>query len=66
MYLRWFPCTDCARAIIQSGITDLVCSIPDFKDERWGEDFKISFEMLKECGINLRYDGIVTTDMFGE
>ncbi len=56
MYIRWFPCTDCARGIIQSGIKKLVCSKPDFTDERWGADFKISHEMLEECGITLEFE----------
>lgn len=55
MYINWFPCADCARAIIQSGIKKLVCGEPNFNDERWGEYFKVSYEMLKECGIHLEY-----------
>lgn len=55
MYLMWFPCTDCARAIIQSGINKLICKKPDFDDERWGEQFRISLEMLTECNIIIEY-----------
>jgi dCMP deaminase len=50
-----FPCDDCARAIIQSGIRKLVCYKPDFNDVRWGEKFKISYEMLTEVGIEIIY-----------
>lgn len=53
IYLKWFPCTDCTRAIIQAGLTTMVCSVPNFEDERWGEDFKISAQMLKEAGIKV-------------
>ena len=53
IYLKWFPCTDCARGIIQSGITQMVCSVPDFEMPRWGEDFKISALMLEEAGIDI-------------
>jgi dCMP deaminase len=55
MYLKWFPCVSCTRAIIQSGITKIVCCKPDFNDVRWGAQFKISLEMLEECGIELIY-----------
>lgn len=55
MYLFWFPCTDCARAIIQSGIREIYCDKPNFQDERWGEDFKISDQMFKEAGIKMNY-----------
>ena len=54
MYLCWFPCPDCARAIIQSGISKLVYKDLDFSDERWGEGFKKSWEMLVECGVTLQ------------
>lgn len=55
MYVKWFPCETCTRAIIQSGISKLVCCEPDFNDKRWGESFKIAYEMLNECGVELKY-----------
>lgn len=55
MYLHWFPCVDCARAIIQSGISTLVCIQPDFSQEKWGEEFKISLEMLEEAKVVIKY-----------
>jgi dCMP deaminase len=55
MYLKWFPCVDCARAIIQSGIKRVVCTKPDFEDKRWGDSFKLSYELLSECGVELTY-----------
>lgn len=48
MYLPWYPCADCARAIIQSGITTIVCTEPDWNDNIWAEDFAIVKEMLQE------------------
>lgn len=55
MHLPWYPCCDCARAIAQSGISDLVCYRPDFSDARWGEDFKISEVILSESGVEVEY-----------
>jgi dCMP deaminase len=50
-----FPCSNCAKGLIQVGIKELITSKPDFNHERWGEDFKYSFEMLKEVGIHIIY-----------
>lgn len=55
MFLRWFPCSDCARAIIQSGIKKVICDKPDLTTPKWGEHFKITLEMFKECHIEVEY-----------
>lgn len=51
IYLPWYPCADCARAIVQSGIRTMVATVPDFNDPRWGEDFKVSATVLAEGGV---------------
>ena len=48
MYLMWFPCAPCARAIIQCGIKRLVCYKPDMNNKKWGEDFKVALDLLEE------------------
>lgn len=53
MYLQWYPCADCARAIIQSGITRIVCKEPDWNHDRWGESFKMVKDMLTEVGMDV-------------
>jgi len=59
LYVNGFPCADCARAIIQSGITMLVCYNPEengrWKEERWKENHIVSREMLNEVGIDIIY-----------
>jgi len=55
MYLNWFPCVDCARAISQSGIIEIICEEPDLNDPTWGDDFKITIEMMVESGVSIRY-----------
>lgn len=55
IYLPWFPCVDCARAIVQAGITELVCFEPDFADAQWGGGFKVSAELLEEAGVRVRF-----------
>ena len=50
-----FCCSDCARAIIQSGIKRIVIKQPDWENERWKEDCKIAKEMLDECDIKIDF-----------
>lgn len=55
MYLPWFPCMDCARAIIQAGIIELIATEPNLNDPKWGEDFKRVKAMLSEAGVAVRF-----------
>jgi len=48
-----YPCCDCCRALIQSGIKTLITIVPNYEDPRWGEDFKISTTMFKEAGVDV-------------
>lgn len=57
MYLNWYPCTDCARAMILAGISRVVCREPDWLDPRWGDDFAIVQEMLSEAEVAVRFIG---------
>ena len=53
MYMTMFPCSDCARAIIQSGITKIITPTPDVEHETWGPHFKASLMMLDEAGVEV-------------
>jgi dCMP deaminase len=55
IYLPWFPCVGCARAIVQTGIVELVAMMPDLADLKWGEDFAVSLEMFEEARIAVLY-----------
>ena len=55
MYLPWFPCVDCARAIVQAGVVELIAMMPDLGDPQWGEAFAVSIELLEEAGVVVRY-----------
>ncbi len=55
MYLPWFPCMDCARAIVQSGIEALVAMEPNVGDPKWGEDFKRAISLFKEAGVAVNW-----------
>lgn len=50
------PCADCAKAIIQAGITEVVVNDTPFpgKGEHWEQQIKIAQEMFQEVGVCLR------------
>lgn len=53
IYVQMYPCADCARAIIQVGIKEVV--IPNtYLPERWTESCEVASEMFKEAGVKVR------------
>lgn len=50
-----FPCVDCCKALIQSGIDTIITESPDLENPRWGQDFIISLEMLEEAQVKIIY-----------
>ena len=54
MYLPWFPCCDCARAIAQAGVAVLVARPHSVHEPRWGEQFAVSAQILDEAGVVVR------------
>jgi len=61
MYTIAMPCADCARAIIQSGITTLVFT--DWWEKQgisddWSKSVAVAQKMLHDCGITMElYNG---------
>ena len=53
--VTFFPCSECARALIQVGVDTIVAPKPDFNNLKYSESFKYSLEMLNEIGINIIY-----------
>ena len=49
----FFPCIDCARAIVASGISTLVTYSPPLDDPVWGASFPRSRVILEEGGVTL-------------
>jgi dCMP deaminase len=54
-YLAWFPCMDCARALVQSGIVELVAHRPNEDDPKWGKEFTAALTLFGETGMEVRY-----------
>jgi dCMP deaminase len=48
-----YPCADCARAIIQTGITRVVAPEPELA--RWDSSHKIATVMFSEAGIKVNH-----------
>ena len=60
------PCADCARAIINSGITTVYCKseCTTKNKEKWIESQEMSKQMLGECGVDvIYYDSNLTSEM---
>ena len=55
IYVPWYPCMDCARAIVQSGISKLVCYHPDWDDPVWKDDFREVPHLLREARIEVTF-----------
>jgi dCMP deaminase len=53
IYSTLYPCADCARAIIQSGITKIVAPEPNWDDFQWGNHYRVAEEMFFEAEINV-------------
>lgn len=48
-----FPCSSCTKLLIQAGIRKIYSLSPDYDNPIWGNDAKISEEMLAEVGIDV-------------
>jgi dCMP deaminase len=55
IYVYGLPtCSECAKAVIQSGIKTVVVVASDIdKSEVWKESWELSKSMLTEAGINI-------------
>lgn len=54
--VNMFPCLECARMIVQSGIKHVVAIAPDMtkeRDMRWADEYRRSEELFQECGVEL-------------
>ena len=57
MYVTWFPCSPCARGIIQAGILEVIGKEPDWNNPKWGEDWKVAKEMFFEAEVKINFLG---------
>jgi dCMP deaminase len=53
-YVDLFPCMDCARGLVQSGIVEVICTEqPD--NPRWGESQSRASRLFAEVGVPVRF-----------
>jgi len=57
MTTTFFPCIDCARAIVEAGFRCLDAPPPAFEDPVWGASFERSQVILQEGGVEIRIVG---------
>jgi dCMP deaminase len=57
LYSTWFPCAECARMIIQCGISTVVGYEPDLTHPKYGEEFKVALQMFEEGGVTVVFVG---------
>lgn len=50
----FFPCNECAKMIIQCGITEVIAAIPQQVPDIWNKKSEISKMMFKEAGVTFR------------
>lgn len=69
VYVNFLPCADCARAIIQAGIKEVVVHkkfSEAYQTNQFDESHKATLEMLNEVDINvIWWDGEVVTQIVG-
>ena len=53
----FFPCIDCARAIVVAGIARVISPPPAYDDPVWGVAFLRSRIILEEAGVQLDLGG---------
>jgi dCMP deaminase len=65
MYVLGVPCMDCARAIVQSGIEEVIVhDAMTIKYEKWEEHHKRTMVLFLECGVKIRlYRGKIITEI---
>ncbi len=52
IYVDLFPCNECAKAIIQAGIKEVVYLSDKYKD---ADNNIVSRKLLEECGVKIRH-----------
>lgn len=47
-----YPCSSCAKSLIQAGVVRIISPMPDTND-RWAEEAKFSELMFREAGVEV-------------
>jgi dCMP deaminase len=55
LYVTFPPCSQCASAIIQAGVAQIVCPDPAHAPERWRNSFLSASNLFYEAGVKVLY-----------
>jgi dCMP deaminase len=57
MYCPWYACSDCARAIIQAGVVEVVGHDTELhkRSPHWQDSIRVAYQMLEEAGVKMRH-----------
>ena len=54
-YVTFPPCSQCAAALIQAGVSEVICPNPDNAPDRWRAIFMLANEMLNDAGVTILF-----------
>ena len=54
-YVTWPPCSQCASALIQAGVSKVICPRVSTTPERWKDNFVLAGNLLYEAGVTVMY-----------
>ena len=54
-FVTLFPCADCMRALLQSGVIEIICPQPNWEDESYKESFAVAREMANEAEVTITW-----------
>ena len=62
-YITGIPCMDCARALVQSGIVEVIYHVvKKYDSDLWNEHSKRTLQLFHEAGVSIReYTGDIIT-----
>ena len=55
MAVNWYPCAECARAIVEAGIVELIASEPDWTNEKWNASWLAAKDILKSAKVPVTF-----------
>ena len=55
LYVTFPPCSQCASAVIQAGVAQVVCPDPVLAPERWRSNFVAANNLFYEAGVKVLY-----------
>ena len=54
-YVTFPPCSQCAAALIQAGVSEVICPNPANAPDRWRAIFMLANEMLNDAGVTILF-----------